>query len=257
MTETYYPAAFAEGEARANELKTRIDALVASAPQGFRFEVENRRFKIYAPHNICVYNRNGWGQADYKSSVRDIENVSQESLADTLNFLVNEVKEYEKKEGYAAQLQKLFPVPPEGAKSAPQPEPAKKKTDEEEREERIRKIEKEIADEVSAIELATSTEVAAQVKVHEDELEYLRKKLAAVRSGYSRAAWDENKYKSTALEEYNAAIPVFALQSLQKAQQAALFDDFRVWKEQDSDPLLVGRICRAGRKTPYTIAVWG
>lgn len=82
------------------------------------------------------------------------------------------------------------------------------------------------------------------------------KKLALVHEGYVRKEWDEDKYHSGELEKYTGIIPLFALESLQKAQP--LFDDFRVWTERDDcDPILIGRIISTEHKTCYVIAEWG
>lgn len=141
----------------------------------------------------------------------------------------------------------------------PTPQPQKhiepKLTPEQIQENKIRDIEKQIAEEVKAIELAKTLNLSEQITAHEDELEYLRKKLVVVRADYEHANWNEDKYDSKELEKYTGIVPLFALEELQKAID--LFDDFRVWVERDdSDPALVGRIICGEHKTPYVIAEW-
>ncbi len=145
----------------------------------------------------------------------------------------------------------------EPEKQPPQPETKTepKPTLEQIRENKIRDIEKQIAEEVKAIELAKTLNLPEQITAHEGELNYIRKTLAVVQAGYEFAAWDGNKYESVGLEKYTGMVPLFALEELQKA--TGLFDDFRIWEERDDcDPILVGRIICGEHKTPYVIMEW-
>lgn len=263
MSEIYNPQAFAEGEQKANTIKTRIDALLEKSPAGFGFEVVGKELRIYAPYSI-TFDPGDWSERrkdDAKPySYIQVENLyAKPQLFDEQLQRINlEIARLEHNQGYAAQLQKLFPSPVQvEAQPAPKPEPVTPKlTPEQEKENRVRRIEERIAEEGRAVELANTLNLTEQVKAHEDELAYLRNKLAVVQAGYERVEWDESKYSSGELEKYIGRIPLFALEALQTAQAKNLFDDFRVWTEQDGDPVLVGRIISSEHKTPYLIEEW-
>lgn len=256
MNETIYnPQAFAEGEQKANELRKTIDALMEKQPSGYEFKTVGQEFRIYAPYNNTPSSGTwSWKREDSgkEYSYINIANLNEAILNEQLQKIASAIAEKENALGYSKKLQKLFPAPSETQK----PEPAKL-TPEQIKENKIRDIEKLIAEEVSATELAVTLKLSEQVKAHEDELAYLRKKLAVTQAGYELVKWDDDKYHSGELEKYIGVIPLFALEALQKAQTECTFDDFRVWTErEDNDPVLVGRIISNEHKTPYVIAKW-
>ncbi|MEW6624587.1 MAG: hypothetical protein AB1420_15935 [Bacillota bacterium] len=223
------------------EVQAVIDEILKSLPQGWEvrgYKSASYRFALEVLKDKSVL---GTLMTD------KISNLPQ-YVAEEIQRLIEKENAKTESEALREVFYSLLPALPEKVEE--------KKVEEKKEKSELEKTEKKIASEKEAIELAKKLNLQNQVGVHSEKLQLREREKKALLAGYNFIREDINVKRGYSVDEYPDAIPLEGLQTLDKALNSALFDDFRVWVEYNDDPILVGRVIVGERKTAFELFSW-